>query len=50
MPTLVSLIDTSTVPASALPTSIRPTSGVNLIASDSKFTMTCLTFCSSAGT
>src|SRR6266478_3915996 len=48
MPTPVSLTDTSTAPlSSAAPTSIRPPSGVNLIAFDSRFKSTCRIFRSS---
>jgi hypothetical protein len=48
MPTPVSLTETSTDPSfSNAPTSIRPPSGVNLIAFDKRFRRTCLTFRSS---
>src|SRR6266508_2272394 len=48
MPTPVSLTDTSTNPSfGTAPTSIRPPSGVNLIAFDSKFRTTCRIFRSS---
>ena len=49
MPTPVSLTETSTNPSLGIAaTSIRPPSGVNLIALDSRFRTTCRIFRSSA--